>query len=1249
MKKKLILFFVLMSFYCLIFADVFIQNGTQVFIENNAIIHTNGNFSNAGSVTSDNGGIRFFGSTPSTYFSSTLDVYKIFILDKSANHSLLLDHAVRISGRLYLVDGILNSSRNKSDMSRKDNLSSYRSNEEPSKPIMERTGNLILNNGSSIYRSNGIMGFSPVFANEVSVHYLNSLQTGNELPDNPLSLQDMVVENSGVSILLSKDVQINSILTLNTNLLETNENTLTMGSKAIIDATPDQIIGNLVAEPEYVGTGSYTNLTHGVHITAGNDIGSLRSLVFIRPCSIGVDQSISKRWRLESDYSPQNRDIDFYWYASKDNGNDLSQLQVWKYNDTNQQWFAQNEITSTTTNPRSITVEDITSFSDWTVADAVFQVSCTEIDFGNVAVSSSATQQITITNLKDHLIKGYIDADGVFSVAEARSERKKSGRDKARSLQRRSSLYFEIDANGTSDFNISFSPTENISYNDNISIRLDATNPRCQAVNVIGTGYNPPQLTFDPQTLYQELPGNSSAQQQITLTNDGDVQLDYTAEMLFEESVLLQENFESGIIPTTWMMTTNSAIGWFVSNNGGSAWFDIPEHSFYACSNDDAAGQENDGSLDYLITPAMDFSIYDSVSLNFASFYTGDFSQTAHVEINSGSGWVNVHNLIAAPSSWNEENIDLSSYCGVGNENVQIAFHSNDNGAWGSGWAIDDIEVVGHNTISKSVWANVNGYSSIEGNIAATSNENITINFDSSNLFDDMYQAILQITSNDPINPIQEIPITMCVASPILDATPNLIEFGEILVGSNSSQQFTIQNSGNSLLQGTIGHNDVFTIQEISKSDQYEKGPLQNSKQRSTLNFSINEGESKSYEVIFSPTEEMEYTDTITITSNGGNDSIGLSGTGIMVDIATNPTSFSTTLEQETQGTDELTISTTGSGTLQYQATVSYPTKDRFQATVYPNASSKWTGSCNETDFTEISLVKGYNDNDGWMCFDISSIPDNAIIYNVVLHAYVNETSYPYWSVTPLSNNPLSIDATTLHNDIVAEEQTNYYLFQNETSTFSPGWKQYELEGNVASDFQTSLIQDWFGIGIASRDNSTTYYINFDGWNEDNPPYLSVHYSQPAEDWLHLNDGLWTGGSIVSSTPENVTVTMDATDLLPNLYTAYIDISSNDPDESMISIPVSLEVIAPLVAPTNVTVTIVGTQLTLTWDDTGASYYRIYVAESPNGMFTDVTGNGTFTTTKSQVSWFTSILQTEIHKFYQVKSSNERAYNPTKR
>ena len=152
------------------------------------------------------------------------------------------------------------------------------------------------------------------------------------------------------------------------------------------------------------------------------------------------------------------------------------------------------------------------------------------------------------------------------------------------------------------------------------------------------------------------------------------------------------EDFEGGVIPDSWVVNTNGN-GWYVSENASSNWWSIPGHTYYAVSNDDGYnGQDtpdNDGN-DYLIMPVINMSGASTVTLNFASYFTGEYSQTAVIAVSTDGGESYTDVVSVEPASqWVMTSVDLSQF--GGNQNVLVAFHANDNGAWASGWAVDDI------------------------------------------------------------------------------------------------------------------------------------------------------------------------------------------------------------------------------------------------------------------------------------------------------------------------------------------------------------------------------------------------------------------------------------------------------------------------------------------------------------------------------------------------------------------------------
>jgi hypothetical protein len=164
--------------------------------------------------------------------------------------------------------------------------------------------------------------------------------------------------------------------------------------------------------------------------------------------------------------------------------------------------------------------------------------------------------------------------------------------------------------------------------------------------------------------------------------------------------------------------------------------------------------------------------------------------------------------------------------------------------------------------------------------------------------------------------------------------------------------------------------------------------------------------------------------------------------------------------------------------------------------TLYPQSVNYWTGTCNSTTKTDISQVITVNPELGWMTFDISSIPADATILSLSFNGYVNATNWPYWSATPMGTvNPVTDNAAAIYNQVSNNaDQGVAYIYSDESSSFTTGWHTYPMESDAVPDLQNVLGQGWYAVGLIDRDASSTYYINFDGWNEPNPPYLIVNY-----------------------------------------------------------------------------------------------------------------------------------------------------------
>src|SRR5215510_8538199 len=102
---------------------------------------------------------------------------------------------------------------------------------------------------------------------------------------------------------------------------------------------------------------------------------------------------------------------------------------------------------------------------------------------------------------------------------------------------------------------------------------------------------------------------------------------------------------------------------------------------------------------------------------------------------------------------------------------------------------------------------------------------------------------------------------------PKLVLNPTNVDFGPIVVGQSRTQQFQVFNPGQLVLTGSVVVASPFGIAGASS-------------------FSVPGGESNLVLVSFSPTAEGSFTNDLVFTSNGGNSTNGVSGSGAFVPVA---------------------------------------------------------------------------------------------------------------------------------------------------------------------------------------------------------------------------------------------------------------------------------------------------------------------------------------------------------------------------
>ncbi|MCF7793621.1 MAG: hypothetical protein K9N09_04895 [Candidatus Cloacimonetes bacterium] len=135
-------------------------------------------------------------------------------------------------------------------------------------------------------------------------------------------------------------------------------------------------------------------------------------------------------------------------------------------------------------------------------------------------------------------------------------------------------------------------------------------------------------------------------------------------------------------------------------------------------------------------------------------------------------------------------------------------------------------------------------------------------------------------------------------------------------------------------------------------------------------------------------------------------------------------------------------------------------------------------------------------------------------------------------------------------------------------------------------------------------------------------------------DWLTINS---SSGSLNQGETDGLILDFDTTGLSTGTYNANIEISSNDQDEPLINVPVSL-IVSPSQAatPTGIAISIDESNSILSWNVVAdAQVYKIYAADSPDGTFQLM---GTSTTISYDISTIT-----DSKKFFYVTADNEAA------
>ncbi|MCB2221767.1 MAG: choice-of-anchor J domain-containing protein [Bacteroidetes bacterium] len=303
-----------------------------------------------------------------------------------------------------------------------------------------------------------------------------------------------------------------------------------------------------------------------------------------------------------------------------------------------------------------------------------------------------------------------------------------------------------------------------------------------------------PGFNVDPLSITEDASEVMPTSVEMNMGNTGGYPASYSASVIYNESDIFTENFDSGI-PGTWTIVNNgnNSVTWVdtISSYNG---YDFDGTRFAICDGYQNYGAGTITMDDELISPVIDASAYSGggLLLEFDQAFDAYYSvgDTARIYVYDGTDWIMIYEswvddgLLSYNSNGVHKSFNVAQYA---NANFQVKFHYID-GPVNRGYylALDNIRL--RASMFPLGWLTINSGEYVEGvslpdadNVPST----IGVQMDATGLSVGTYNAEILVTSSDPGNPTTTVPVTMNVIPAIgLDLTVFLEGPYDVVTGS---------------------------------------------------------------------------------------------------------------------------------------------------------------------------------------------------------------------------------------------------------------------------------------------------------------------------------------------------------------------------------------------------------------------------------------------------------------------------------
>jgi subtilisin family serine protease len=327
------------------------------------------------------------------------------------------------------------------------------------------------------------------------------------------------------------------------------------------------------------------------------------------------------------------------------------------------------------------------------------------------------------------------------------------------------------------------------------------------------------------------------------------------------------------------------------------------------------------------------------------------------------------------------------------------------------------------------------------------------------------------------------------------------------------------------------------------------------------------------------------------------------------------PESFTQSLLPDGTDSDNFNISNTGGENLTYEATISYTppslkSQRAYCATSYSNTSDDWITNVQFNTINNSSGSVGYED---FTSISTEVLPGES--YELIVDIQVQGAWFQHCWVW------FDWD----QNEDFTDTGEAFDLGDNGGDTGPYQFSQMITIPATASLGSTRMR-------IAERYNSDPESCTQTTYGEAEDYTIIIADANPMT-WLSFSGQPTVSGTITPSGNENIPVNFDAAGLEIGTYQAQINITTNDPYNSAIQVPVTLvvEEVIELTAPVNLTITTNSGLVSLSWSAVvGANSYYVYSATEPNA-----------------VDWGVPIDHVELTEFSETSSDSKKFYKVT--